>query len=307
MSQESLIWLRGRIVPQSSAQISVLSPMAQFGLNVFEGIRCYWNEREGTLYAFRLHDHLTRLTQSCRLIRIEQPYAPKQIESFLRETLEANEFRTDIAVRLTMFVDGVGSWSASEPVSMFIAPIARARTDLTKIPSYRACISSWQRINDNNLPPRAKVGANYINGRYAHLQARHDGYDLPIFLGVDGKVSEGAGACLFMLRGGTLITPTTTSSVLESITRSTVLELAQESGLTVRERSIDRTELYFADEVFLCGTAAEISPIVSIDGYIVGDGSPGKATTGLLRRYLEVASGDDASHTDWRSAVRKKS
>jgi branched-chain amino acid aminotransferase len=303
---DNLIWIRGEIIRQSQATVNVLSPMAQFGLNVFEGIRCYWNEAQGELYAFRLREHLERLMHSCRLMRLPSPYTPEQIEVFMKAAIQANDFQTDTAVRMTLFGDGQGTWNTCEPVSMFIAPMAKSRTTLNKLPALKACISSWERINDNALPPRAKVGANYINGRYAHLQARQDGYDLPIFLGQDGKVAEGAGACLFMLRNGHLVTPPTTSSVLESITRDTLMVLARESGLAVVERPVDRTELYLADEVFLCGSAAEISPIVSVDGFVLGNGQPGPATISLLKAYLAVTSGENPDHPEWRTVVHRR-
>lgn len=302
---DNYIWLRGEIVRQSQAYVNVLSPMAQFGLNVFEGIRCYWNAEEGLLYAFRLQDHLDRLMQSCRIVSLQSPYTPAQIEEYFKRAIEANDFRLDAAVRLTIFGDGQGTWNTSEPLSMFVAPMPKARTDLQNIPKLKACVSSWERINDNVLPPRAKVGANYINGRYAHLQARRDGYDLPIFLGADRKVSEGAGSCLFMVRSGQLITPPTTSSVLESITRDTVIHLARDMGAGVQERTIDRTELYLADEIFLCGSAAEISPIVSVDRFEVGQGEPGPLTVELLRQYLAITSGMDPRYPEWRTVVNR--
>lgn len=303
---DNLIWIRGEIIRQSQATVNVLSPMAQFGLNVFEGIRCYWNEDQGELYAFRLKEHLDRLMLSCRLIRLPSPHTSTEIEFFMKAAIQANDFQTDTAVRMTIFGDSQGTWNTCEPVSMFIAPMAKSRTRLDKIPALKACISSWERINDNVLPPRAKVGANYINGRYAHLQARHDGYDLPIFLGQDGKVSEGAGACVFMVRNGHLVTPPTTSSVLESITRDTLIVLAREAGMTVVERPVDRTELYLADEVFLCGSAAEISPIVSVDGYVLGQGQPGAVTVSLLKAYLAVTSGEAPDHQEWRTVVHRR-
>lgn len=303
---DNLIWIRGEIIRQSQATVNVLSPIAQFGLNVFEGIRCYWNQDKGELYAFRLKEHLDRLMLSSRLVRLLPPYTPGQIELFMKAAIQANDFQTDTAVRMTLFVDGQGTWNTSEPVSMFIAPMAKSRTRLDKVPALRACISSWERINDNALPPRAKVGANYINGRYAHLQARQDGYDLPIFLGQDGKVAEGAGACLFMVRNGHLVTPPTTSSVLESITRGTLMVLAREAGLKVIERLVDRTELYLADEVFLCGSAAEITPIVSVDGYVVGNSLPGPITVSMLKAYLAVASGENLDHPEWRTVVHSR-
>ena len=302
---DNFIWLRGEIVRQSQAFVNVLSPTAQFGLNVFEGVRCYWNKEEGVLYAFRLQDHLRRLLQSARIVGLQSSYAPVEIEQYLKQAIKANDFRCDTAVRATIFGDGQGTWSSCEPLSMFIAPMAKARTDLEKIPKYNACISSWERINDNALPPRAKVGANYINGRFAHLQARRDGYDLPIFLGADRKVSEGAGACLFMVRSGEFITPPTTSSVLDSITRDTIIRLARDMGIGVQERTIDRTELYLADEIFLCGSAAEISPIVSVDRFEMGRGEPGPLTVDMLRRYLDIASGADGRYPAWRTEVNR--
>jgi branched-chain amino acid aminotransferase len=300
---DNLIWIRGEIIRQNDATVSVLSPMAQFGLNVFEGIRCYWNDQEQVLYAFRLNDHLNRLMLSCRLLRLPPPYNPSQIDEFIKSVIKANNFRSDISLRVTIFADGQGTWSACNSVSMFIAPMAKSRTNLANIYPYRACITSWERINDNSLPTRAKVGANYINGRYAHLQARQDGYDLPIFLGMDGKVSEGAGACIFMVRNGHLVTPPLTSSILESITRDTVIKLAIEVGMVVTERTIDRTELYLADEIFLCGSAAEISPIVSIDGFEMNSGLPGPITLSLLAKYLAVTSGESSAHEQWRTIV----
>jgi branched-chain amino acid aminotransferase len=303
---DNLIWIRNKILPESQAFVSVLSPTAQFGLNVFEGIRCYWNEAEGELFAFRLQDHLDRLMQSCRLIRLPAPYSSEQIKVFLGDIINANNFQADIAVRMTIFGDGQGSWNSCDSVSMFIAPMIKLRTQFDRVPALNACITSWERINDNVLPPRSKVGANYINGRYAHLQALNDGYDLPIFLGSDGKVAEGAGSCLIMVRRGEVVTPPITSSVLESITRNTLIVLALEAGMKVVERSVDRTELYLADEVFLCGSAAEITPIVSIDGYVLGDGQPGPVALALLKAYHGISSGENPEHSEWRTSVLRR-
>ena len=300
---ENLVWIRGKIVPETAVSVSALSPTAQFGLNVFEGIRCYWSGGEKILYAFRLKDHLDRLMQSCRLMSLVSPYTVNQIEDFISKTITANQFQGDVAVRVTIFGDGIGTWSASEPLAMFIAPIPKVRTNLSSVVGLRACISSWGRINDNVLPPRAKVGANYINGRYAQLQAQRDGYDVPIFLGADGKVSEGAGACIFMVRGGSLVTPPSTSSILEGITRNTIMDLASAMGIKIVERTIDRTELYIAEEIFFCGTAAEITPIISVDHFKIGDGNPGPISLELLRQYLSITSGIDNRYSEWRTAI----
>jgi len=301
--QDRLIWFRGEIIPASHALVSVLSPTAQFGLNVFEGLRGYWNREHGELYLFRLTEHLERLAASCRLIGIECPYDSKTITGAINAVLRANEYRCDIAVRATVFVDGEGSWSSSEPVDMFIAPIAKNRRDPAVISAARACVSTWERIDDRSLPPRVKAGANYINGRYAHLEAIASGYDLPVMLDRHGKVSEGAGSCLMLVRNGVLITPPTTASILESITRDTLLILSKEASIQTEVRTIDRTELYLAEELFLCGSAAEITPLVSIDRYAVGNKVIGPITNELLKRYQAVTDGRDTSHHEWRTPV----
>ena len=164
-------------------------------------------------------------------------------------------------MRVTLFVDGIGSWSSHGPVDMFIAPILKPRNVLTNTSGLKACTSTWRRIDDLSLPPRVKAGANYINGRYAQLEAASNGADLPILLNSNGKVSEGAGACLMIVRNQSIVTPPVNSSILESITRDSLFALAEDLDLTVDIREIDRTELYIADEVFLCGSAAEISPL----------------------------------------------
>lgn len=297
------IWINGEMRPHRDATVGVLSPTAQFGLNVFEGIRCYWNAHKRQLFAFRLDDHFARLSKSCRLIRIPCPYSFDQLRDGVIESVRANALRQDCAIRMTIFVDGDGSWSAVGPVGMFIAPIPRPRANLTLLEGKRACVSSWERINDNCMPPRIKAGANYINGRYAHLDAVANGFDLPILLDQKGMVAEGAGACCFVVRGSKLYTPPIGSSILESITRQTIIEFCGGLGLDVVERDIARTELYIADEIFLCGTSAEITPITTIDHYTVGDGRPGAITTALLEKYLSIVSGEDELYDEWRTSV----
>ena len=297
------IWFKGSIIERKNAYIHALSPTSQFGLNVFEGVRCYWNQKKNTLFAFRLNCHIKRLFSSAKIANFSLSYSQDEIIRYTSDILSINHFTSDIAIRITLFIDDEGSWHSQNPSSLMIVPSHKPRTDLENIPVYHASISSWRRICDNTLPPRVKLGANYINGRYAHLQAKKDGYDLPIFLGNDGKIAEGAGSCLFMILDKQLITPTTTSSILVSITRNTIILIAHEKGLDVVERSIDRTELYLADEVFLCGTAAEISPIVCVDGYTIGNGVVGQITSFLLKHYLSVVTGETSDHSEWRTSI----
>lgn len=299
------IWLGGEILNVNDAKINVLSPTSQFGLNVFEGIRCYWSEERQQLYAFRLEDHLRRLKRSQKLIQMEDKYSIGELKQALIDVVKANEYKEDIAVRQTLFVDGFGSWSSSAPVNMFVAPIPKAKTN----PEYNkkglhCCISSWQRINDNSLSPRIKCGANYINSRMAQLEAIKNGYDTTIFLNKEGRIAEGPGSCLFLIVNGQLITPQLTDSVLESITRDTILHLAREVlNIPAVERSVDRTELYTCDEAFLCGSAMEITPIFSVDRYAMKEEGKGALTTRIHQAYLELVTGEIKKYENWLTPI----
>lgn len=303
--EERYIWLNGQILHLPEARINVLAPTSQFGLNVFEGIRCYWNEEKQQLYAFRLDAHYERLKRSQKLLKFEDTYTINEMKKALMDVVRANDYKEDIAVRQTLFIDGFGSWSSRGPVNMFVAPIPKAKTN----PEYNkaglnCCISSWQRINDNSISPRIKCGANYINSRMAQLEALENGYDTTIFLNERGTVAEGPGSCLFIVRDGKLITPLITDSVLESITRDTVIRIAREElGISVEERSVDRTELYMCDEAFLCGSAMEITPVLSVDKYVVADGCQGKITKKIHQIYLDMVTGKLPGYDKWLTEI----
>lgn len=300
-----LIWHKGEILNVNEAMVNVLSPTSQFGLNVFEGIPCYWNDEEKQLYAFRLSEHYDRLLRSAKLIQLDCPYTKDDFMKALVDTVKANEYDENLSVRQTLFVDGFGSWGSEGPVEMFVAPIPRGRTSAEyNKKGLHCCITSWRRISDENLSPRIKCGANYINSRVGQREALRNGYDTCIFLNEVGKVAEGPGSCFFMVKGDTLITPRLTDSVLESITRDTIIQLAQkELGLKLEERTIDRTEVYLADEAFLCGSAMEITPIYSIDRYQIGDGQKGKTTHALHVKYLEAVQGKLEDRKDWLTPI----
>ena len=291
--EDRFVWYKGKIVNVNDAKINVLAPTAQFGLNVFEGIPCYFNEEQKQLYAFRLDDHYDRLLRSAFLLEIDCPYSKEQLKQAFIEVIKANEYKENISVRQTLFVDGFGSWGSSAPTDMFVAPIPRRNICKEYIKTgLNVCISSWRRISENTLSPRIKCGANYINSRVGQREALKNGYDTCIFLNEFGKVSEGPGSCLFIVKNGTLITPLLTDAVLESITRDTVIKLAEKLGIKVIERTIDRTELYGADEAFLCGSAMEITPILSIDKHTLNNGESGKITKTLLEEYMAIVKGE---------------
>lgn len=298
------IWYKGEIVNVNEAKINILAPTAQFGLNVFEGIPCYWNETQKQLYAFRLDDHYERLLRSAKLIQIDCPYTKEDFKKALVDVIKANEYDENLSVRQTLFVDGFGSWGSAEPVDMFVAPIPKGKTSFEyNKKGLNCCITSWRRISDTTLSPRIKCGANYMNSRVGQREALRNGYDTCVFLNEAGKVAEGPGSCFFMVMKGTLVTPLLTDSVLESITRNTIITLAKRLGIYVEERTVDRTELYTCDEAFLCGSAMEITPILSIDKYEIGKGTAGELTQKIYKSYFDVVRGNIEEFENWVTPI----
>lgn len=299
------IWLNGELVNVNDAKVNVLSTTSQFGANVFEGIRCYWNEKDQQLYAFRLKEHYDRLHKSIKMFRMESKYTTEDFENSLKDVIKANNYKEDTAVRQTVFLDGMGSWMSTGPIGMFVAPIPKGRTiNFDEKTGFTAQVSSWERISDKNLSPKVKVGANYINSRMAQLEATTNGYDTAIFMNNQGKVSEGPGSCLFIVRGDVLITPPLSASILESITRETIIELAREElGMKVIEREVDRTELYICDEAFLTGSAMEVTPIINVDGYTIGDRKFGKHSKKIFDLYLDVVRGNVEKYKKWLTPI----
>ncbi len=297
--EERLIWFKSELVSIRDAKIMVFSPTAQFGLNVFEGIPCYWNEESGRMYAFRLDDHYNRLIRSAGLMQIINQYSKQQMKDALIDVINANEFEENISIRQTLFVDGFGSWGGDGPVDMFVVATPRCFSS----PEYnqnglKVCVSSWNRISDNTISPRIKCGANYINSRMGQREAIRNGYNTCLFMNKEGTISEGPGSCFFMVRNGELITPALTDSVLESITRDTVIRIAKDNGIKVVERHVERTEIYMADEAFMCGSAMEITPVISIDGYTISE-EEGKITRVIHDIYMDIVYGKNPIYSDW--------
>ncbi len=246
------------------------------------------------------------LLPSFERCRFTIPYSDEELVEAVREVLVGNDVHEDIHMHMVAYVGGSGQ-DATEPTGLYINPRRRARMTAPDR-GLSCCISSWTRTSDNAIPIRLKCGANYQNARLALLQAQADGYDGPIFLNNQGKVAEGTGASLFIVRKGKLITPTVTSDVLESITRSTLIEEIGPNflGLDVVEREIDRTELYVADEAFFCGSGYEITPITSIDRFVVGNGEVGPISQRMLKAYMDLVRGVDGRFPEWRTPTYQK-
>ncbi len=295
------IWMNGKVVPGEQAVLPVNSAAVFYATNCFEGLRAYWNATDGEMYGFRLAEHFARLRESMKMMRFTVPYSDVDLYEAVGEVLKTNEVREDVHMHMVAYVLGTGL-DATTPTGLYINPRRRpsAPTGL------RACVSSWTRTNDNAIPIRLKSGSNYQNGRLATLQAKADGYDSPILLNQTGTVAEGTGATFFMVRRGVLLTPPLTADILESITRITLLaDVIPDLGLDVQEREIARTELYVADEAFFCGSGYEITPILSIDRFPLGNGEVGPITKKLSRAYMDLVRGIDKRHPEWRTPVYK--
>lgn len=293
----------GRRVPWAEARLHPLSLAVTYACCVFEGLRAYRHPETGAFAVFRLREHLARLAQGMRIMRFDAPPAPATLETAVLEAVRANAPDDDAYVRLLVYVDGPGTLATTGPVGFTAAAMPRERSARFAT-GLAASVSSWTRLADNASPPRVKATANYHAGRLATLQARADGYDTALLLTAAGKVSEAPGACLFLLREGRLVTPASSNDILESVTRATVITLAEEMGLgPVREAVVDRTELYCAEEAFLCGTGQELVPLTSVDRLPVGDGRPGPVTQRLQTRYEAVVRGLTPDHAAWRTPV----
>ena len=229
----------------------------------------------------------------------------KFVKADILQNIQANNYQEDIYIRLQGYIDEWGEMAVRSPVSTSIVSYPRPRA-IAFTEGKNFTISSWQRLDDNASPPRIKASANYLNSRLASIQAKESGYDGGIMLGPNGKVSEGPGGCIFLIRNGNLITPTITSGILESITRDSILEIADILKINVQTRDVDRTELYIADEIFYCGTGQEIMPILSVDKMLAGDGTPGKITKILQNEFTEIVRGNNQIFKSWISPTYKK-
>ncbi len=303
IAETGIAYLDGAFVPMAEAKVSLATHALQYGTGVFEGIRAYWNPAQEQLYVFRLREHYERMGRSVRILRVALPADAEGLVKLTLELLRKNGFRNDVYVRPLAFKaarsvkvalrglrDGFGIYAF--PLGAYLPTGGLA-----------ARTSSWRRTADDAIPARGKLTGAYINTALAVDEAHDYEADEAIFLTADGHVSEGGGANVFMVREGVLTTPPVTADILEGVTRESILTLAKELGIPTEERVIDRTELYVADEVFFCGTGAQVAPCVEIDRRPVGDGAIGPIAKRIGDLYFAIARGDDKSHAEWRTAV----
>ena len=299
-----LVTINRNLMPLKEAKVSITAPGLSYAALVFEGIRAYWNQEHKQLYIFRLEEHLNRFINSMKLLKFIDYPNIQSIKSDIISNIQANKYQEDIYIRLQGYIDDWGEMAVRTPVSTSIVSYPRPRA-IAFTEGKNFTISSWQRLDDNASPPRIKASANYLNSRLASIQAKESGCDGGIMLGPNGKVSEGPGGCIFLLRNGILITPNITSGILESITRDSILEISKKIKLKTETRDVDRTELYIADEIFYCGTGQEIMPILSVDKMLAGDGTPGKITKLLQHEFTEIVRGNNSNFEKWITSTYK--
>jgi branched-chain amino acid aminotransferase len=299
-------WLDGKLVPWANATMHISTECVLRGENVFEGIRAYWNEDHQELYTFRHADHIARLRQGARIMRMTIPYSDAEIEAASLELIRSCNYRETIHYRpVVYFAEGeLTHYLPSEIRTGFFILAFSMPSKKVQETGVKSAISTWRRNSDLASPSRIKSGANYHNSRLAYIEARMNGMGPPVMLNAAGKVAEGPGACVMIVRHGKLITPPVTADILESITRETLMELAREElGMEVVERDVDRSELYVADEAFFCGSGAEVLPMVSIDHYDIGDGTPGAVTRKLQQLYNDAVRGKLEKYRHWLTPV----
>ena len=300
---------KGELMPLEQATVGIMTHALHYGTSIFEGIRGNWNEEDEKLYLFRLEEHYERLLAGCKIMRINLPYSVGELCNITTDMVERSGYRQDIYVRPLAYkseerVATLYLGHLEDGFSVFAIPFG-AYLDLEA--AARCCTSSWRRAQDGVIPPSIKIGGLYVNSILAKTEAVTNGFDEAILLNDRGQVSEGTGENLFLLKNGKLSTPSIADSVLPGITRDTVIELAQkELGIEVVERSITRSELYLADEIFLTGTAAHLTAVGSIDNINVGDGTMGPATRQLQEMYFDVVRGKNSKYLHWCTPATPK-
>ncbi|HVM30178.1 MAG TPA: branched-chain amino acid transaminase [Candidatus Limnocylindrales bacterium] len=298
-------WFGGEFVPLADARIPVMTHGFLYGTATFEGVRAYWNEEQEQLYGLRLPEHFQRLLHSAHILLMKPRYTVQNLVDVTVELLRRNQFRQDTYVRPTMYKSteaiGVRLHNLEDAITIFAVPFGEY---IAIDRGITAQTVSWRRNSDQALPARAKITGAYANSAFSKSEAVLNGYDEAIVLTADGHVSEGSAENLFIVRDGRLITPAVTDDILEGITRAGLIELAQgELGVETVARQIDRSELYIADEVFLCGTGAQISPVVEIDHRAVGTGDVGPITERLTELYFDVVRGRNDKYAHWVTPI----
>jgi branched-chain amino acid aminotransferase len=286
------LFMNGEFIPAEQGVISVRTHGFSYGTGCFEGIRGYWNEKDQQVYLFRLREHYERFLRSCKILQISLPYTVDQLIDISVELVRRNGQNQNVYLRPVAYkgdeIIGVRLHGLRDELIITAEPMG----DYIDTSGLHCGVSSWRRVDDNAVPSRAKITGSYVNSAFAKSEAMQNGFDEAIMLTHDGHVSEGSAENIFLVMNGELVTPAPTENILLGITRDTVIELARrEFGRITRERQVDRTELYIADEIFLCGTGAQIAPVIRVDHRPVGNGQIGSIAGTIKQIYSDVVRG----------------
>jgi len=305
MMDAKQLFMNGEFIPAEQGVIPVRTHGFSYGTGCFEGIRGYWNEAEQQVYLFRLREHYERWLRSCKILQISLPYTVDQLIDISIELVRRNDFKQNIYLRPVAYkgdqIIGVRLHGLEDHYIITAEPVG----NYIDINGLHCGVSSWRRIDDNAIPSRAKITGSYVNSAFAKSEALQNGFDEAIMLTHEGHVAEGSAENIFLVMNGELVTPAPTENILLGITRDTTMQLARrEFGRITRERQIDRTELYIADEIFLCGTGAQVAPVVKVDHRPIGDGKVGPISNALQQLYFEVVRGRIPGYRDeWCTPV----
>ena len=296
------VWLDGKFVPLSKAKVPITTHAIHYGTSIFEGIRGYWSSKN--LYIFRLNDHVKRFRNSGKFYNITFNFSNKQIENAVLNLCKKNKIKESCYIRPFYFVSQLGinlhvTKKAPTHVAMFSFPFG----DLFNKNGITATISKWRKFSDLSTPIQAKMGGNYLNSVLATQDAKQKGFDEAIFLDQSGNVSEAPGENIFLVKNNKLITPTLSASALDGITQKSIITLSKDMNLEVKARKVSKKELKSADEIFLSGTAAEITPIIKLDKKKIGDGKVGKITKSLMTSYAEIVMNKNKKYSHWLTPV----
>lgn len=305
LTQTDWIWRDGEFIAWQDATVHVLAHSMQFGSSAFEGVRCYDTPRGPAI--FRLEDHLQRLLNSCKIYRMEVPYGVDELVAACCELVERNALRS-CYIR-PMVIRGFGAAGMvpfDSPVEVFLPcwPWGAYLGEGALENGVDTCVSSWHRMAPNTIPSMAKVAGNYLGGQLIKMEALANGFDEAIALGPDGMISEGSGQNVFVVHRGVIFTTPLNGTLLPGITRESIMTLARDAGMEVREQPLQREILYTADEIFLTGTASEVTPVRSVDKIKVGAGRTGEVTKQLQRTFLDLVHGKVEDRHGWLTFVR---
>jgi len=302
----ALAYFKGKVVPIEDANVNVMTHALHYGTAVFEGIRGNWNPSEEKLFIFRIREHYERLLQGCQMLMLGIPYSADELCDITIDLVKQCGYKQDLYIRPLAYKSEelVANLKLQEVSSDFTLIMVPFGEYLETDGALKCCTSSWRRVDDTNVPPRLKISGTYVNGILAKTEATLAGFDEAIMLTQDGFVSEGSGENLFMINDGVIITPPVSDNNLTGITRDSAMEIAKrELGIEVIEARIRRSELYFADEVFLTGTAAHIQAVGTLDNRKIGSGESGPITNKINEIYQMAIRGQNPNYMEWCTAV----